>query len=143
MRNEEYVMAFDVFLTFNGDCRSALEFYAGVFKQKMPERIMTYGQNPGGSADADKERILYACMPIHGCNVMFSDCPSGFKSVKGNNIMLTVGLEDDGEIKETFDKLAEEGEIEMKLGKTFFSELFGMVTDKFGIIWQISKTAAK
>jgi PhnB protein len=139
-------MAFDVFLTFDGDCRAALAFYAGVFKQKMPEQIMTYGQNPGGSSDAaanaDRERVLYACMPIHGCRMMFSDCPSGFKSVKGNNIMLTVGLEDDGEIKETFDKLAEGGVIEMKLGKTFFSELFGMVTDKFGIIWQISKIAA-
>lgn len=131
-------MAFDVFLTFDGDCRSALEFYSQVFKQK-PMHIMTYGQNPDGSSEADKDRILYACIPIHGCNVMFSDCPSGFKPVKGSNIMLTIGLKDDREIKETYDKLAENGEIGMKLGKTFFSELFGMVTDKFGIIWQISK----
>jgi PhnB protein len=109
----------------------------------MPEHIMTYGQNPGGSSETDKDRILYACMPIHGCNVMFSDCPSDFKSVKGNNIMLTIGLKDEHDIKETFDKLAKGGAIEMKLGKTFFSELFGMVTDKFGIIWQISKIPAK
>jgi PhnB protein len=70
---------------------------------------------------------------------MFSDCPSGAKSIKGNNIMLTIGLQDDNEIRETFNKLAEGGVIEMELDKTFFSELFGMITDKFGIIWQISK----
>jgi PhnB protein len=132
-------MSFDVFLSFGGDCRLALEFYAKVFKQKMPEHIMTYGQNPAGSAEADKDRILYASIPICGCNVMFSDCPSDFKSIKGNNIALTIGLKEEDEIKSIFSGLAEGGKIEMRLEKTFFSELFGMVTDKFGVIWQISK----
>jgi PhnB protein len=112
-------MSFDVFLTFDGQCRSALEFYSQVFNQKMPDQIMTYGQNPGGSAESDKNRILYACIPIHGCNVMFCDCPSASQFTKGNNIMLTIGLKDNEEIKKTFDKLAEGGEIEMKLEKTF------------------------
>jgi PhnB protein len=134
-------MAFDVFLTFDGDCRQALEFYAKTFKQKAPEQVMTYGQNPMGSSEADKERILYACMPICGCTVMFSDCPSDFHSTKGNNIMLTLGLSDENEIKRIFNALAEGGQVGMKLDKTFFSELFGMVTDKFGIIWQVSKTS--
>jgi PhnB protein len=135
-------MSFDVFLTFDGNCRSALEFYSRVFKQKMPEHIMIYGQNPAGAAEADKDRILYATIPIFGCNAMFSDCPSSFKSIKGNNIMLTIGLEDDDEIKRIYNELAEGGESRMPLGKTFFNELFGMVTDKFGIIWQVSKTPA-
>jgi uncharacterized glyoxalase superfamily protein PhnB len=30
-------------------------------------------------------------------------------------------------------KLVEGGQIGMQLGKTFFSELFGVATDKFGI----------
>jgi PhnB protein len=134
-------MSFDVFLTFNGECRSALEFYAQVFNQKT-DQVMTFGQNPEGSAEADKDKIMYACIPIHGCNVMFSDCSSGSEFIKGNNISLTVGLKDEAEIKKIFNKLAEGGEIGMDLGKTFFSELFGVVTDKFGINWQITKTPA-
>jgi PhnB protein len=134
-------MAFDVFLFFNGDCRAALEFYAGVFRQKTPVP-MIYGQNPGGCDPADKDRILYACLPVHGCNMMLSDCPSSFTSVKGNNIALTLGLDDEEEVKRIYDELAEGGSVSMKLGRTFFSELFGMVTDKFGIIWQVSKTPA-
>jgi PhnB protein len=134
-------MSFDVFLTFNGECREALDFYAQVFNHK-PEQVMTFGQNPDGSSDADKDKILYASIPIEGCNVMFSDCSSGSAFVKGNNISLTIGLKDDEEIKKTFDKLAAGGKIGMNLGKTFFSELFGMVTDKFGINWQISKIPA-
>jgi PhnB protein len=133
-------MSFDVFLTFDGDCRKALEFYAEVFKQEMPQQIMTYGQNPEGASEADKDRILYASMPIMGMNMMFSDCPAENEYIKGNNIMLTLGLSDEAEIKRIFQALGEGGEVFMPLGKTFFSEMFAMVCDPFGIIWQLSKT---
>jgi PhnB protein len=139
-------MSFDVFINFDGDCRAAIEFYAGVFKLELPTQIMTYGQNPGadslsgGAADADKDRILYATLPIFGCNVMFSDCPSGSEYVKGTNIALTLGTSDAEELKGIYAALAYGGEIAMPLGKTFFSELYGMVTDKFGTTWQLSLT---
>ena len=134
-------MSFDVFINFDGDCRAALEFYAGVFGLEVPTHIMTYGQNPGGGvADADKDRILYASLPIFGCNVMFSDCPSGSDFVKGTNIALTLGTTDAEEIKRIYSALSDGGEVAMPLGKTFFSELYGMATDKFGITWQLSLT---
>jgi PhnB protein len=136
----EEKMAIDFFMTFDGDCRKALEFYAKVFKQEVPSKIMTYGQNPEGCSDADKDRILYTCMPVLGMNMMFSDCPSGEEYIKGNNIVLTIGLDDENEIKRIFDAFSEKGEVYMPLEKTFFSELFGMVCDSFGTIWQVSKT---
>jgi PhnB protein len=134
-------MSLDVFLTFNGDCRKAVEFYAAVFKLPVPEQIMTYGQNPEGSSEQDKDLILYTCMPMFGQNVMFSDCSSGSEYCKGNNITLTIGMSDTDEMKRIFQELSDGGEVCMPLAKTFFSELFGMVCDKFGIIWQLSKEA--
>jgi PhnB protein len=134
--------SFSVFLFFGGDCRQALEFYCRVFKQPLPQ-AMTYGQNPGGAEDGDKDRILYASIPICGTNVMFSDCPSSFHFIRGNHAALTLGLEDEGEIRRIYRELSEGGGENMKLGKTFFSDLFGMVTDKFGIIWQISQIPAQ
>jgi PhnB protein len=53
--------------------------------------------------------------------------------------MLTIGLADAAEITRIFNALGEGGKIYMPLGKTFFSDFFGMVCDKFGIIWQLSK----
>jgi PhnB protein len=132
-------MSFDVFLSFNGDCRQALEFYSGIFKQGSPKEIMTYGQNPQGAPEQDKDRIIYASMSAFGQNMMFCDCPSGSEYIVGNNVMLTIGLSDDEEIKRIFKGLSEGGEVYMPLGKTFFSDLFGMVADKFGFIWQLSK----
>jgi len=134
-------MSFDVFINFDGDCRSAIEFYASVFGVDVPAQIMTYGHAPGdGMAKADRDRILYASLPIFGCNVMFSDCPSGSEYVKGTNIALTLGTPDAEEIKRIFAALSDGGEVAMPLGKTFFSELYGMVTDKFSITWQLSLT---
>lgn len=138
------MMSFDVFLNFDGDCRAALEFYAGVFKIDMPEHIMTYGQAPGFSgSESDRDRIIYTSLPIFGCNVMFSDCLSGSDYVKGTNIALTLGTSDEAELKRLYTALNDGGVIVMALGKTFFSELYAMVTDKFDITWQLSLTSSE
>jgi len=132
-------MTFDVFLNFDGDCRKAMEFYAEVFQLEMPGNIMTYGEAPGFQVSEDaKDRVLYASLPIYGCNVMFSDCPPGSKYVKGTNIALTLGSTSSEEITRLFAALKDGGHVNMDLGKTFFSELYAMVTDKFGITWQLS-----
>ena len=33
--------------------------------------------------------------------------------------------------------LAEGGQVQMPMGKTFFSPAFGMVNDKFGVLWMV------
>jgi PhnB protein len=33
--------------------------------------------------------------------------------------------------------LSDGGKVQMPLGKTFFSPAFGMVADKFGIMWMV------
>ncbi len=133
--------SFDLFINFDGNCREAMEFYAKVFKSEV-QYPMTYAETPPDAdfevAEADKDRIMYANVPIYGCNVMFSDVPSGMEFIKGNNISPTVGTDDIGEIKRVFSVLSEGGTIEMELQKTVWSQLYGMVTDKFGVIWQVS-----
>jgi PhnB protein len=135
-------MALDVFINFDGNCREALTFYADVFGVE-PERVMRYGDNPdGGMNPADTDRILYANLPLFGSNVMLSDCSSGFPFVTGTNIALTIGLPDAAELTRLYDRLADGGSIYVPLGQQFFNELFAMVTDRFGIGWQLSKTPA-
>jgi len=133
-------MSCNVFIHFNGNCREALAFYQSVFRLDAPE-IMTYGGAPGTPNDTsseDSDRVLYATLPIAGSNMMFSDCPSSFDFVNGNNIAISLGFSDKDEIKRIFAELSEDGVVHMPLGKTFFSELFCMFTDKFGITWQLS-----
>lgn len=103
---------------------------------------MTYGEAPSDPnnpvPEADKNRIIYAGIPIGGMVVMFSDFPTGGGFIRGNNISPTIGSEDKNEITRLYNELKEGGKVYMELGQTFFSELFCMVEDKFGVIWQIS-----
>lgn len=39
------VIAINAYVTFNGNCRQAVEFYANVFNAEKPE-FMTFGQAP-------------------------------------------------------------------------------------------------
>ena len=98
---------------------------------------MTYGQLDYPMPETDKNRIMYAGIPIGDIVAMFSDVPSGSEFIQGNNISLTYSTDSKEEVQRIFDELKEGGTVIMELQPTFYSELYGMVKDKFGIIWQV------
>jgi PhnB protein len=133
--------SFSPYINFDGNCREALEFYAKVFGSEASD-IMTYGQMPPDPSfpipEKDKEHVMHSTMPIFGCNIMFCDVPSDMPLTKGDNINPTLSSDDKAEIQRVFAALADGGEVLMPLENTFWSELYGMVQDKYGIIWQLS-----
>ena len=133
-------MKLELFINFDGNCRKAVEFYAKVFKSEV-KNLCTYGQAPTDPkfpvAEADKEKVCYCDVLIGGLTVMFSDVPTGSPFVAGNNITPTVSEDSKEEVERIFNELKTGGEVYMELQQTFFSELFGMAKDKFGVIWQI------
>jgi PhnB protein len=133
-------MKLELFINFDGNCREAVEFYAKVFKSDIGE-IMTYGEAPPDSGhampEADRDRIMYAGIPIGGMVVMFMDMPSNSPVTVGDNINPTISLNDKDEITRIFSELKEGGEVFADLQKTFYSEWYGMVKDKYGVIWHI------
>ena len=133
-------MQLELFINFYGNCREAVEFYSKVFNSTV-NNLMTYGDTPPDSGypvpEADRDRIMYAGVPIGNIVVMFSDVPAGSAFVCGNNISPTVSMGDKDEVTRMFNELSEGGETYMELQKTFFSEWYGMVRDKFGVIWQV------
>ena len=133
-------MQLELFINFDGNCREAVEFYARVFKSQVGN-LMTYGEAPPAPnysvPEADKERIIYAGVPIGNIVVMFSDVPTGSEFIAGNNISPTISTDNKDEVARIFNELKAGGQVYMELQPTFFSELFGMTKDKFGVIWQI------
>ncbi len=133
-------MQIEFFINFNGNCREAVEFYAKVFKSEV-HNLMTYGEAPPDpnytTSAADLNRICYAGIPMGGMTMMFMDMPSGSPPAVGNNINPTVSIDDKDEVTRIFNELKEGGEVFAELSKTFYSEWYGMVQDKFGIIWHV------
>lgn len=58
--------------------------------------------------------------------------------ITGNNVSLTVVTKDIGKTRRYFELLSKDGEIGMELQETFWSPLYGNLTDKYGIEWQFS-----
>ncbi|MDR0438166.1 MAG: VOC family protein [Bacteroidales bacterium] len=133
-------MKLELFINFDGNCREATAFYAKVFKSEV-KNLMTFGQAPPDPncpvAEADKDRICYCDVLIGELTVMFCDMPSGHPLIAGNNISPTISVGCKKEVERMFNELKEGGEVYMELQKTFFSELYGMLKDKYGVIWQI------
>jgi PhnB protein len=68
---------------------------------------------------------------------MFMDMPSDSPLTVGDNINPTVSVDSKNEVTRLFNELKEGGEVLMDLGHTFFCEWYGMVKDKFGVIWHL------
>ncbi len=145
-------MALEVFIMFNGNCREALAHYAKAFASE-PQQIMTYGEMPKGPEgsgcmngpmpEAAKNLIAYSGLPVGGQVLMCSDVPPGSPFTVGNNVFITYTSGDMAEIRRVFAALGAGGNVLMELQKTFYSELFGMLTDKFGVNWQFIHVADK
>jgi len=133
-------MQLELFINFNGNCREAVEFYAKVFRSEVGN-LMTYGDVPSEPGytvpEEDKNKIMYAGIPIGGMVVMLMDMPTGSPLVVGNNINPTVNIEDKAEVTRLFNELSEGGEVCLELQQTFYSEWYGMVQDKYGVIWHL------
>ncbi len=138
-------MAVSLFINFNGECKEAVDFYARIFKSKV-QGLMMFSQMPADPAytvaEADKNKVMYCNIPICGMNIMFSDIPSSMELIVGNNISPVISMDNKEELRRLYEELKQGGQVSMELQETFWSELYGMVTDKFGIGWQFSYDAA-
>lgn len=132
-------MSVDVFVTFQGNCREAVNYYAEVFGSEPPQ-FMTFGSGDMGQPipEEAKDWIMYTDLKIAGSTVMFSDSFPGMPLVQGNNITLTISTKDIDELTGYFNRLKEGGQVQMELQETFWSKCYGMLTDKYGIPWQVS-----
>ncbi|WP_147534663.1 VOC family protein [Bacillus marasmi] len=134
-------MPIEAYLNFAGNCREAVEFYADVFGTEPPQ-IMTFEEAPQDPnyplPEEAKNLVMHANIIVSGSKLMFSDIFPGMPFQMGNNISLAVLSKDENELKSWFNKLKDDGKVNMELQETFWSKCYGSLTDKFGVEWQLS-----
>jgi PhnB protein len=132
-------MKIEPYLFFDGTCEDALNFYKRVLGAEV--QIVRYKEAPekpppGMVPPGWDDKVMHAHVKVGDAVFMASDGKSpGGPNFNGFAISLTVPDEKTG--RRTFDGLAEGGKVTMPLGKTFFSPLFGMLTDRFGVMWMV------
>ena len=92
-------------------------------------------------SDEMKQRIMHITLPISAETKLFGSDTGGEWASNhkvGNNIALSINTKDKAEADRLFNALANGGSITMPIADTFWGAYFGMVTDKFGINWQVN-----
>jgi PhnB protein len=134
----------NVYLTFNGNCKEAFDFYKSVFGGDYPY-VGTFGEMPPTEGktmpEADKDKIMHISLPISKETILMGSDTGGewashFNA--GNNISLSINTGSKEEADKLFNGLSAGGQVTMPLADTFWGAYFGMWTDKFGINWMVN-----
>lgn len=129
------------YLTFNGNCTAAFDFYKSVFGGDfMGGGAMRYGDFPGMPQDpAENNKVMHVALPIGGTVLMGSDFHSSRGEFKpGNNFSVAISAETEDEARRLFDALSAGGQVAMPLDKAPWNALYGGCKDKFGVDWDIN-----
>jgi PhnB protein len=127
------------YLNFNGRCQEAIDFYRKAVGAEVI-MVMQFKDCPEPQqammAPQNKEKVMHAAFKIGESTVLASDgrC-TGKPNFEG--ISLTLNAKDEAEAKRLYGALAEGGQAQMPLAKTFFSPSFGMLADRFGVNWMV------
>src|SRR5712691_8995703 len=128
------------YLFFDGRCEEAIEFYRNALGAEVAT-LMRFKDSPeppqpGMCPPGSENKVMHASFRIGDTTVMASDgrC-TGQPSFKGFSLALAASS--DAQAEKLFAALADGGQVQMPLTKTFFSSRFGMVADRFGVSWMV------
>jgi PhnB protein len=134
-------MGIEPYLFFNGRCEEAVEFYRKALGAEVL-MMMRFKESPespppGVLPPGCEDKVMHASLRVGDATMMASDgsC-NGQANFQGFSLSLTAA--DEADAKRKFAALAEGGQVQMPLGKTFWSPCFGMVADRFGVGWMIT-----
>jgi len=123
------------YLSFKGDARQAMEFYAEVFGGKVT--LNTFGEY--GSEGPESDQIMHAQLETpSGFTLMASDTPPGMQHTAGDSITVSLSGDDSEELHGYWDKLSDQGTVVMPLEKQMWGDEFGQCVDRFGVPWMVN-----
>ncbi len=128
------------YVFFNGRCEEAMKFYGQALGAEVTT-MMRFGESPDpqskiNMAPGTDDKIMHANVRIRDTQIMMSDgrCEG---APKFEGFALTLNATNVADAEKLYAALGEGGTPHAPLMKTFFAERFGMMTDKFGVLWMI------
>ena len=134
-------MEIQPYLFFDGRCEEAVEFYREALGAEI-EMLMRFKDSPdpvpeGMIPPGSENKVMHASLRVGGALVMASDGNCGGQP-QFQGFSLSLSVPDAAAAERMFTALARDGQIQMPLGKTFWSPCFGMVRDRFGVAWMVT-----
>lgn len=126
------------YLTFNGNCREAMNFYKECFGGELT--LQTIGESPMAEQcpTGMEHQILHSSLENNGFLLMATDMlgPAGF--IAGTDMAVSLNFGSEEEIKGCFEKLSSGGTVVDPLRDAPWNAIFGVTVDKFGKVWMFN-----
>src|ERR1700761_8329052 len=118
--------AVNVYLTFDGNCREAFEFYkqcfgGELFFMKFSEAPVPMEKHAPGAGD----RIMHAALRNGAATLMASDAMPGMPFTLGNNFSVSISCSSE-EVDKYTKAISQGGKVGMPPQETFWAHRFSM-----------------
>ena len=131
-------MKLNPYLSFDGCCREAFEFYKKALGGQVTF-MQTFGDSPMASSvpPEARDRIMHVTLQIGDQVLQGADAPpEQFTEPAG--FCVATHFDDAAEAERVFNALAQNGMVQMPFQSTFWAKGFGMLIDQFGTPWIIN-----
>ena len=133
------------YLSFEGRADEAIEFYKKALGaevtmlMRVKDAPKDAGPGCGGGPSPAPDKVMHAELRIGDTTIFVSDgrCQG---PAKFEGIALSLAVTNEQQAQRAFAGLSDGGKVCMPLGKTFFASSFGMVNDRFGVLWMVIAT---
>jgi PhnB protein len=128
------------YISFGDNAREAMTFYHQVLGGSL--ELHTFGEY-GAQDEPYADLVMHGLLETEdGLTLMGADSPPGMARTVGNHISISLSGDDDASLRDRFTKLAEGGTVDVPLEKQMWGDVFGQLTDRFGISWLVNIAAA-
>ena len=128
------------YLSFQGNAREAMEFYRDVLGGELT--LTTFGEGGMSQEPGVADKIMLAQLETpSGYTLMGSDAANETHDVVGSGVQISLSGDPsaDAELSGYFAKLLEGAGTEIEpLVTAPWGDKFGMLTDRFGIMWMVN-----
>ncbi|MHA6528952.1 VOC family protein [Paenibacillus sp. BAC0078] len=139
------------YLNFDGIAEQVIEFYSEALNasEVKKAKFKDFPQDPNYPLPENElNMIMESSIEFAGGKIMMSDILPSMKMVtgelvKGNNVLISLVIDDKQKLEEYYNNLSVGGNVMMPLSNTPWSSCFGMLVDKFGVCWKFNSDADK
>lgn len=122
------------YLTFTGNCAEAMDFYAAALGGAV--QAMTFRES-----GLDVDGVMHANLVTPtGFHLFASDHVEGMGTpvVVGNNVQVSLSGDDSDALRGYWEALSAGGQVVMPLERQMWGDDYGLLVDKFGILWHVN-----
>lgn len=126
------------YLSFDGNARAAMEFYAEVLGGTLA--INTWGEFRGADSP-DADRIGHAVLEsAAGYTIMAGDITSDTAYQPITGVSVSISGDDTDLLRSYWQQLSTGGAVTIPMQRQAWGDEFGMCIDQFGVSWMVNIT---